>query len=375
MRALLAAALLLTTAAAPLPVYHEALLDRMQARGWHLEAGVAHLISHVKFFLYEAKFDRDGVLSMWYDELYRILETHPQRTENPEEAELFFPGIDVACCFLWPSYSTFEKDINFIRGDSDRCLNSRYERLHNYLERMPHFKAGKQHIVFDYWGHPQPNPYYHAHKNLLVAAVSFDRTSSVFREGQDLGWPAMPILPLTPPLLHCPTGSTYNITFKGTKDAAVRLELPKIHDPQNGIVIVLTEFKNAIEKNTPLDNEVTKEYASLMTSTDFGLVPRGDSLYSFRFLETLAAGAIPIILSDGWVLPFEEVLDYRAFSLVVKESDVTQIPALVAAISSEKRCAMRQAAVHAYQHHLGSIRAQLDTLLLLIAHRLKLQGL
>ena len=32
----------------------------------------------------------------------------------------------------------------------------------------------------------------------------------------------------------------------------------------------------------------------------FAFVPRGDALFSYRLLEVMARGAIPVILSDGW---------------------------------------------------------------------------
>ena len=47
------------------------------------------------------------------------------------------------------------------------------------------------------------------------------------------------------------------------------------------------------------------EYSELLSNTDFGLVIRGDNLYSYRFLEVLSAGVIPVIFSDWCVVyPF-----------------------------------------------------------------------
>eukprot|EP00913_Durusdinium_trenchii_P009799 g9202.t2 len=45
---------------------------------------------------------RDGILSLWYRELYSNLEQHPSRTNDPDLASVFFLGIDVSCAYLYP---------------------------------------------------------------------------------------------------------------------------------------------------------------------------------------------------------------------------------------------------------------------------------
>ena len=59
-------------------------------------------------------------------------------------------------------------------------------------------------------------------------------------------------------------------------------------------------------------------YSELLTNATFGLVPRGHSRFSYRFLEVLDHGAVPVVVSDGWRLPFDDIIDwagaaFRAF--------------------------------------------------------------
>ena len=49
-------------------------------------------------------------------------------------------------------------------------------------------------------------------------------------------------------------------------------------------------------------------------------------VYSYRLTEVMLAGAVPVILSNGWVLPFSEFLEYDAFAVRLDEHTFQRDP-------------------------------------------------
>jgi hypothetical protein len=52
------------------------------------------------------------------------------------------------------------------------------------------------------------------------------------------------------------------------------------------------------------------------------LCPAGMGKGSIRFFEAMSMGRIPVLISDDCMLPFEDEIDYSAFSLRINESDI-----------------------------------------------------
>lgn len=75
--------------------------------------------------------------------------------------------------------------------------------------------------------------------------------------------------------------------------------------------------------------EYVARYVRSVRDSAFVLCPRGGGPSSFRLFETMMLGRVPVVISDQWVPP--EGPDWDRFTLRVAESDVEQIPVLLAA--------------------------------------------
>lgn len=81
-------------------------------------------------------------------------------------------------------------------------------------------------------------------------------------------------------------------------------------------------------------------YHDLMARSIFTLCPAGYGRWSFRIVEALLNGSIPVILSDDYVLPMSDKLKWEDYCVVVKEKDLMSLDKILSEIPVEKLRAM-----------------------------------
>lgn len=93
------------------------------------------------------------------------------------------------------------------------------------------------------------------------------------------------------------------------------------------------------------------EYRDILERSRFSLCPRGSSPSSVRFWESLSAGAIPILISDNWVLP-EWDWDNTIITIpecIFNNYTYKDIMNIVDNISIERETQLRQNCLKAYK--------------------------
>ncbi|XP_015084046.1 probable glycosyltransferase At5g25310 [Solanum pennellii] len=84
------------------------------------------------------------------------------------------------------------------------------------------------------------------------------------------------------------------------------------------------------------------DYPSEMLHSKFCLCPSGYEVASPRVVEAIYAECVPVMLSDHYVFPFSDVLNWEAFSLQVNISDIPRLKDILLAVPDDKYMKLKE---------------------------------
>lgn len=100
----------------------------------------------------------------------------------------------------------------------------------------------------------------------------------------------------------------------------------------------------------PRDIEGKRIYREHMKSSKYCICARGYQVHTPRVVEAIFFECVPVIISDNYVPPFFEVLNWEAFSVFVLEKDIPNLRSILLSIPEERYLAMH-ARVQMVQKH------------------------
>jgi hypothetical protein len=114
-------------------------------------------------------------------------------------------------------------------------------------------------------------------------------------------------------------------SFAGTvQNHASRREVMKLQH-KRAELFDSTSVRAGTEAEKKLAGERFKKQ---LLRSKFVLCPRGKGASSYRIFEVMAAGRVPVIISDAWIEP--PFIEWNRFSVRVPEKQIYQIPELLA---------------------------------------------
>ncbi|XP_065089459.1 exostosin-1 [Ochlerotatus camptorhynchus] len=305
-----------------------------------------------------------------YQKIISAIQESRYYTVDPEKACLFVLGID-----------TLDRDS--LSEDYVRNVPSR-------LQRLPYWNNGRNHIIFNLYSGTWPD----YNEN----GLGFDSGQAILAKASMSVQSLRPNFDVSIPLFHkqfplrggntgfvasnnFPANKKYLLAFKGKRyvhgiGSETRNSLFHLHNARD-LVLVTTcrhgkSWRDLQDARCDEDNREYDryDYETLLQNSTFCLVPRGRRLGSFRFLEALQAGCIPVLLSNSWVLPFQSKIDWQQAAIWADERLLLQVPDIVRSISTSRILALRQQTQVLWERYFSSIEKIVFTTFEIIRERL-----
>ena len=118
----------------------------------------------------------------------------------------------------------------------------------------------------------------------------------------------------------------------------------------------------------PRDIEGKTQYRGYMKSSKYCISARGYEVHTPRIVEAIYYECVPVIISDNYVPPFFEVLDWEAFSVFILQKDVPNLRNILLSIPEEKYLVMQQRVKMVQRHFLWHKRPVKYDLFHMILH-------
>ncbi|CAN1169295.1 Probable glycosyltransferase At5g25310 [Linum perenne] len=249
------------------------------------------------------------------------------KTEDPERAHVYFMPFSVTWMVKY-LYTPLSYDVSPLRrfvADYVTVISTKHQFWNRTLG-ADHFM-----LACHDWGPHASRGNKQLHDNSIRVLCNAN-TSESFNPHKDVTLPEIhlhggqiPTQLLSPPPSTTPR--PYLAFFAGGLHGPIRPILLRHwqhrHDPQLPIFEYLPK------------NNHTPSYHSFMLSSKFCLCPSGHEVASPRIVEAIYAECVPVILSQGYVLPFSDVLRWEAFSVRVEVEEIPRLKEVLGSISEE----------------------------------------
>ncbi|KAK0045554.1 exostosin-2 [Biomphalaria pfeifferi] len=287
-------------------------------------------------------YDEHGVditppMTREFQEILRTISQSLFYSKDPERACLFIPSVDLL-------------NHNWIRP----------AQVSKILASLKWWNSGKNHLLFNMLPGTAPDFVNYLVVNTDKAMVAGGGFSSItYRRTFDVSIPVYnPLLEGVelPAKSHLEDRKWLLISSQFGLNVVYKAELQSVVAKDNK-VFLLDRCKG-----TPLNyslrcDQLGQEhlYPNILQDATFCLVIRGNRLGQPTLMDVMMAGCIPVIVADGYLMPFHEVLDWTRASIHLKEQHLPDVLDVLNKYSPERIQDMRRQIYYYWQRYFKSL--------------------
>eukprot|EP00397_Hematodinium_sp_SG-2012_P052883 GEMP01062805.1.p1 GENE.GEMP01062805.1~~GEMP01062805.1.p1 ORF type:complete len:355 (+),score=73.36 GEMP01062805.1:54-1118(+) len=113
-------------------------------------------------------------------------------------------------------------------------------------------------------------------------------------------------------------------------------------------------------------NRGPHHYGDLMTQSQFLLVLRGDNVFSYRLVDAICSGGIPVLLTDRWVPPFDNLVPFTTYGVYIAEKDWNTTMDVLRALSLDEKSLLRRNALRFCNTYARNLTLQFNGLVTIL---------
>ncbi|GAU30592.1 hypothetical protein TSUD_392830 [Trifolium subterraneum] len=260
------------------------------------------------------------------------------RTKDPQKAHVFFLPFSVVMLVRFV-YLRESRDFGPIKKtvtDYINVISGKYPYWNRSLG-ADHFM-----LACHDWGPETSFSVPYLHKNSIRVLCNAN-TSERFNPVKDVSFPE----------INLQTGSING--FLGGPSASQRLVLAFFAGGLHGYIrgILLEHWENK-DQDIMVQKYLPKgvSYYEMLRKSKYCLCPSGYEVASPRVVEAIYTGCVPVLISDHYVPPFSDVLNWKAFSVEVSVEDIPKLKDILMSISPTQYIRM--------QRRVGQIRRHFE---------------
>ncbi|KAJ8948231.1 hypothetical protein NQ318_013217, partial [Aromia moschata] len=124
--------------------------------------------------------------------------------------------------------------------------------------------------------------------------------------------------------------------------------------PDSLLVLDACLTRNYTER-CEIDSSHKYSYPQILRESIFCVIFRGERMGQFVLLEAMAANCIPVVVIDGHVMPFQNVIDWKRCAVFVMESHLNTLMDVLNDVSERRIRQMQRALLFVYTSYFSSM--------------------